>query len=443
MKPGTPISSGSALEASTLRRKGLMDFDRHPCFNAGPRHSTARIHLPVAEKCNIQCNFCNRKYDCVNESRPGVTSAILPPSQALDYLGAVLRKIDNISVVGIAGPGDPFADGERTLAVMEKVHERYPDKLLCVATNGLGLAAYAERLAALDVSHVTITCNAVDPETGGKIYAWVRDGPRVYRGKEGAALLLERQIGGVKILKSLGITVKINTVIIPGLNDAHAVQVAETMAGLGADIQNCIPLKPVEGTAFENMDSPGVGVMAALRLEAGRYLRQMSHCCRCRADAAGLMGDQNRAEIAELLEEAGTIKPSAERPYVAAASMEGLFVNRHLGEASSFRIFALENGKPVLKEQRPAPAPGTGEARWETLADTLGDCFAILCANCGESPKRILESRGFALVAGEGLIRDVAGFLLKGKKVPGIYRVKAGRCGAGEGCAGTGGGCGA
>jgi MoaA/NifB/PqqE/SkfB family radical SAM enzyme len=360
-----------------------MDFDRHPCFNAEVRHSTGRIHLPVAEKCNIRCNYCNRKYDCVNESRPGVTSAILSPSQALEYLGAVLRKINNISVAGIAGPGDPFADGEVTLSTMKKIHEQYPDKLLCVATNGLGIAAYAERLAELNISHVTITCNAVDPAIGGKIYAWVRDGPRVYRGEEGAALLLEWQIEGVKILKSLGITVKINTVIIPGLNDAHAVQVAGTMAGLGADIQNCIPLKPVEGTAFENMDSP------------------------------------------------------------SAEAMAGLFVNRHLGEASSFRIFALENGKPVLKEQRPAPAPGTGDARWETLADTLGDCFAILCSNCGESPKRILEKRGFALVAGEGLISDVAGFLLKGKKVPKIYRVKAGRCGTGEGCTGNGTGCGA
>jgi nitrogen fixation protein NifB len=219
--------------------------------------------------------------------------------------------------------------------------------------------------------------------------------------------------------------------------------VAEIMAGLGADIQNCIPLMPVEGTAFENLDSPGPGAMTGLRLEAGKYLRQMSHCGRCRADAAGLIGDQNQREIGELLEEAGTAKPSAERPCVAAASMEGIFVNRHLGEASSFRIFALENGKPVLKEQRPAPVPGTGDARWEALADTLGDCFAILCSNCGESPKRILEKRGFALVAGEGLISDIAGFLLKGKKIPNIYRVKAGRCGAGAGCTGSGAGCGA
>ncbi|MDR2344348.1 MAG: radical SAM protein [Spirochaetaceae bacterium] len=420
-----------------------MGFDDHPCFNAALRRGTGRIHLPVAEKCNVQCKFCNRKYDCVNESRPGVTGAVLSPFQALDYLDAALRRIGNISVVGIAGPGDPLACGEASLTTLEMVRERYPDKLLCLATNGLALAVYAERLAALGVSHVTVTCNAVDPAIGAKIYDWVRHGPRIRRGVEGAALLLEQQIEGVKRLKSLGLTVKINTVIIPGVNDAHAVKVAETMAGLGADIQNCVPLAPVEGTAFENAAPPAPEDMAALRLEAGKSLRQMTHCGRCRADAAGLIGERNRADLEELLREAGTARPAAERPYLAAASIEGLFVNRHLGEASSFWVFALENGKPVLKEERPAPPTGTGAARWEALADRLGDCFAILFSACGESPRRVLERRGFELVAGEGLISDIAGYLFTGKKVPGIYRVKTGHCGAGEGCSGTGCGCGA
>jgi nitrogen fixation protein NifB len=423
-----------------------MDVERHPCFNAGLRHSAGRVHLPVAAKCNVQCKFCNRSYDCVNESRPGLSSALLSPPQALEYLDAVLRELNNISVVGIAGPGDPFADGELSLSLMERVHKRYPDKLLCLATNGLGLAPYAGRLAELGVSHVTLTCNAVDPEIGGRIYAWVRCGPRIYRGAEGAALLLERQIEGVRALKSLGITVKINTVIIPGVNDAHAARVAETMAGLGADIQNCIPMIPVAETPFEALGSPGAETMAGLRLEAGKYLKQMSHCGRCRADAAGLIGGGNPADIDGLLKaalrEAGTAKPTARRPYVAAASREGLFVNQHLGEAPAFLIFGLERGKPVFREQRPAPAPGTGNARWEALADTLADCFAIVCGGCGENPQRALERRGLSLVTGEGLISDIAGFLLRGEKVPALYRVKAVRRGSGEGCAG-GGRCGA
>ncbi len=67
------------------------------------------LHLPVAGACNVQCNFCNRKYDCLNESRPGVISALLTPEQAIAYTKQAVQRMPNISVVGIAGPGDPFA----------------------------------------------------------------------------------------------------------------------------------------------------------------------------------------------------------------------------------------------------------------------------------------------------------------------------------------------
>jgi nitrogen fixation protein NifB len=69
-----------------------QDISRHPCFNAGAKGSYGRVHLPVAPKCNLGCNYCNRKYDCVNESRPGVTSAVLAPHQAAAYLGEALAR---------------------------------------------------------------------------------------------------------------------------------------------------------------------------------------------------------------------------------------------------------------------------------------------------------------------------------------------------------------
>jgi len=108
----------------------------HPCFDESAKHSHARVHLPVAPKCNIQCNYCNRKYDCVNETRPGVTSSVLAPFQAADYLKALDAKLDNLSVVGIAGPGDPFANPEETLETMRSVKSIFPDKIFCLSTNG-------------------------------------------------------------------------------------------------------------------------------------------------------------------------------------------------------------------------------------------------------------------------------------------------------------------
>jgi len=51
------------------------------------------LHAAVAPACNIQCNYCNRKYDCANESRPGVVSEKLTPEQAAKKVLAVASTI--------------------------------------------------------------------------------------------------------------------------------------------------------------------------------------------------------------------------------------------------------------------------------------------------------------------------------------------------------------
>src|SRR6056297_2047831 len=141
------------------------DTSKHPCFNKASSGDCGRVHLPVAPKCNIQCNYCNRKYDCVNESRPGVSSGVLGPAQAVLYMEKVLEKEPRITVAGIAGPGDPFANPEETLGTMRLLREKYPDLILCLATNGLGLKPeYIDEIARIGVSHVTVTINAIDPE---------------------------------------------------------------------------------------------------------------------------------------------------------------------------------------------------------------------------------------------------------------------------------------
>ncbi|MCK9169908.1 MAG: nitrogenase cofactor biosynthesis protein NifB [Treponema sp.] len=419
-----------------------FDFGNHPCFNAAVRHSTGRIHLPVAPKCNIQCNFCNRRYDCVNETRPGVTSSVLAPSQALSYLGKVLEKVPNISVVGIAGPGDPFANPDETMDTLELIGEEYPEKILCLASNGLNVAPYIDRLKKLNVSHVTVTVNAVDPEIGAQIYSWVRSGPHVYRGVEGAAVLLENQTKTIKALHDAGILIKINTIIIPGINDTHAEAVAKYCKELGASIQNCIPMMCVEGSVFENHESPSAEMMSAVRTACAAHLEQMCHCARCRADAVGLIGEENNSEIVRMLSDAAKLQPTENRPYVAVASRDGLFVNQHLGEATELWVYRMSaDGTLELVTERPTPVPGTGDERWKELALGFSDCFAVLCAGCGDAPVRVLKKEGLPVIVMEGLVEEGASALAKTGKVPQIYLKRAGVCERGRGCSGGGSGC--
>ncbi len=418
------------------------DISTHPCFNIDARHRHGRVHLPIAPDCNVQCNFCKRIYDCANESRPGVTTAVLSPRQALDYLQRVLAKDSRISVVGIAGPGDPFATPSLTLESLRLVRDASPEMLLCVASNGLGVPPHAEALAKLAVSHVTLTVNAVDPQIGAKVYAWIRDGKRVYRGVAGAELIWTRQAEAIRMLKKHDVVVKINTIIIPGVNDDHVVDVARQVADLGADIANCVPLYPVQGTPFGELETPSPDRVAAIRADVAQLLPIMSHCTRCRADAVGLLGEAKRPEmeIALLQAASSPLNPADDRPYVAVATLEGVLVNQHLGEADKLSIYGRDEGGFRIIEQRRTPPAGHGSRRWIDLADTLQDCRAVLVASAGQAPREALVSRGIKLVMMEGLIDEGLDAVFRGEEIRAPLRKKH-QCGSGSGCAGNGQGC--
>jgi len=419
-----------------------LDLSRHPCFTPEARSRFARVHLPVAPDCNVQCNFCRRVYDCANESRPGVTTAVLSPQQALAYLHEARQFDPRITVVGIAGPGDPFATAERTIETLRLVRASDPHLLLCVASNGLNVAPYVEQLAEVQTSHVTLTVNAVDPVGGAQIYAWVRYDKRVYRGTAAAELLGQQQAEAIRRLHRVGIKVKINTILIPGINDRHVAEVAERTAELGASISNIVPLYPLAGTPFGSIPPPSHGMVEAARTEARQYLPTMSHCTRCRADAVGLLGEPipARAELALLSAAAGSIASAEERPNIAAATAEGVLVNLHLGEASHLAIFARGPNGFIQVDTRSAPPPGGGRDRWLALADVLHDCRAVLAAGAGEAPRRVLAERGIELVLMEGLIEDGIDAVVRNVKLRSPLRTVH-RCGSGSGCGGNGQGC--
>ncbi|MGD0074346.1 MAG: nitrogenase cofactor biosynthesis protein NifB [Candidatus Binataceae bacterium] len=437
------------LEACGTATDRPIDFSNHPCFSKDARKKYGRIHLPVAPRCNIQCNFCNRKYDCLNESRPGVSSAVLTPQQALAYLGDVLEKRPAISVMGIAGPGDPFANPDETMETLRLTRKHFPKMILCVATNGLNVAPYVDEMAELRVSHVTLTINAVDPEIGGEIYAWVRDGKRPLRGAEAAAVLGARQIEALVKLKARGITVKVNTIIMPGINDDHIPEIARKVSALGADIMNLMPLMAVKGAEFEDLQPPDATTTARLRLQCGRSLPQMTHCARCRADAVGYLGEDMTTEQHDALKHYAnsSVNPAENdaRPFAAVATMEGVLVNQHLGEADRFVIYeqvAESPGEFRLKETRLAPPPGGGDERWADLAESLKDCRALLVNAAGPTPMKLLMRHGLRLIEMEGLIDEGLRAVFADKPIPAAMKRRFTGCGAGITCKGTGTGCG-
>jgi nitrogen fixation protein NifB len=215
-----------------------------------------------------------------------VARGLIKPFDAAERVDEALRLCPAITVVGIAGPGDPLASGE-AIAAFERVREVHPEIMLCLSTNGLMLPDYAARLIEIGVSSITVTVNAVDPDILHKIVSRVAFRGVTYKGTDGAKILIERQLEGIRAV-SKSAMVKINTVLIPGVNDGHIALTAKTVADAGARMYNIIPLIPQH--EFASFPPPGCADVERARAEAGRYIDVFRHCKHCRADACGIPG---------------------------------------------------------------------------------------------------------------------------------------------------------
>lgn len=265
----------------------LRKIQEHPCFSENACHFFGRMHLPVAPKCNIQCNYCVRKFDCVNESRPGVTSKVLTPEEALERVREVLKKVHYIKVVAVAGPGEPLFN-EATFETFRLVKEEFPRLMRCLSTNGLLLPDRIDEIEELGVGTVTVTLNAVDPAVGKEIYSFVNYRGKKYEGQEAAEVLLKNQLKGIEEAVKRKILVKVNTVLVPGVNDQHVVEVAKKAAELGVYMQNIIPLIPQ--FKFAHIKPPTPQEKRAIQEKCSEFVKEMTHCRHCRADAIGRLG---------------------------------------------------------------------------------------------------------------------------------------------------------
>ena len=417
----------------------MTKTDLHPCFSLTASHEHGRIHLPVAPKCNIQCNYCNRKTDCPNESRPGVTSSVLTPPQAMEYLRRSVAHDPRISVAAIAGPGDAFANPEETLATLRGIRKEFPDMVACLSSNGLNMQPYIPDLVALGVSYVTMTINAVDPLILAEIYAWVRYNRRTYRGLAAAQIMIERQMECLEELKKHDFTVKVNTVILPGINDQHIVEVAKHLSMFKVNRMNCIPVLPNENTFFSEIAAPDKVMMDQIIAQASLYVPMMAHCNRCRSDAAGILGEDDPEFRTILSEVSRPVQANGLPPRVAIATQEGIFINQHLGEATALSIFEPSTETYRMAGELTTQPRGLGDARWENLAAELTGIDVLMVAGIGPRPLEILTEKGIRVYEVTGFIDEFLAKLFKGETIESARTRADFSCGTE--CKGSGTGC--
>jgi nitrogen fixation protein NifB len=270
-------------------------IQRHPCFDERAHGRVGRVHLPVAPRCNIQCAFCERRVCAsLTMEHPGWTRQLLSPAEAVALVRRLVRSRpeeqadeDPSFVVGVAGPGEPLAN-QGTFEALEQVHQEYPTLIKCVSTNGLLLESKLPQLLDAGIRALTVTVNAPDSAVGQHIYAWVRYQGTIYRGPEATNVLIENQVRGIRAAIDAGLAVKINTVLIPGVNDGHMVRLARRLSELGVHLMNIMPLIP--GGQMKDRRPPTCDELHRARSDCEQALPQSRWCEQCSADVIRFPG---------------------------------------------------------------------------------------------------------------------------------------------------------
>ncbi|MBK1687107.1 nitrogenase cofactor biosynthesis protein NifB [Rubrivivax gelatinosus] len=411
----------------------------HPCYSEEAHHHFARMHVAVAPACNIQCHYCNRKYDCSNESRPGVVSQKLTPEQAVKKVLAVASAIPQMTVLGIAGPGDSLANPKKTFETMRLLQQHAPDIKLCLSTNGLALPDWVDEIVQYNVDHVTITINMVDPAVGEQIYPWIFHDHRRITGREAARILHERQMLGLEMLSARGVLVKVNSVLIPGVNDEHLIEVNRAVKARGAFLHNIMPLisEAEHGTFYglTGQRGPTAQELKAVQDACAGGANLMRHCRQCRADAVGMLGEdrsdeftlekiedlavvydldkrrayQQQVELQRQAQHQAKVDALAEafdagladdglKVLVAVASESQGRVNQHFGHATEFQIYEVGAGAATFVGHRRVDLycqGGYGEdEQLPSIVQALADCHAVLVAKIGACPRDELKAAG-------------------------------------------------
>ncbi len=434
-----------------------------PSFTGSTCSKSGRILLPVAGRSPARRRF----------GEPQTPGRALSPAEALQWLQRMLAGGVAITGVGIGGPGDPLADPAPVLETLAAVHAAHPELSLSLSTLGLcppeiSIADLARELAALGLARVALIVDAVDPAIVEKLYAWIRPGKRTVPLDQAAVLLVDAQAQAIRALREAGLFVTVAMTLYPGVNDHHVEDVASITASLGADMLALTPFSghaALSGPATENAPCPpsacascgsakGCGSKASpaeahaeepeipelpplaparleeLRAAAARYIALTPAGDPCGQDVAWAESlGEGDAGAALHLNNPAVPRPAPGRPNVAVASSDGLEVDLHLGQAIRFLVYGPRpgDGLPSLIGMREAPEPGVeggGDARWNALADTLSDCFAVLASSVGQNPRKVLAARGITVLTTEADVQGAVDVLYGGGKKRG-RRIKA------------------
>ena len=245
------------------------------------------------------------------------------------------------------------------------------------------------------------------------------------------------------MLIAKGILVKVNSVMIPGVNDEHLAEVSRVVKSKGAFLHNVMPLiaEAEHGTFYGVMGQrgPTPEELQDLQDSCSGDMNMMRHCRQCRADAVGMLGEDRGDEFtldkiedmeidyAEAMEKRKVIHQAIQaemdskrlekaqkaavqkqeekmntRPVLMAVATSGQgVINVHFGHAKEFLIYeASPDGVRFISHRKTDAycsgdtSCGETETTLQRTVRALEGCEAVLCSKVGYEPWEMLETAG-------------------------------------------------
>lgn len=344
-----------------------------------PKNGPITLTLPVTER-----SLARIRFDPIEKQARAV-----PPEGLCNWVEENIRNGVKVTAVNIEGPGDPLADIDRTLATLSLFRHKFPDLALGLTALGIHGEKYAGKLRKAGVQNITLLIDAIDRRTADKLYAWIRPARKTIPLEQATPILMAEQQAAIKAFVKAGCTVTVRSTVYPGFNDDHMETIAEAMAGCGAAAMVLKGYQPSAGEEGAFLAPPDCELMQNLLNKAAKHL-----------PTTRAPQDENLGGCPDPTPPSAVLpKPTTARPNVAVVSSNGMEVDLHLGQAYQVLIYGpREDGLPCLLATRPVSEPGGGGERWQELGGTLADCFTLLAASAGESPRKILAEQGITVL---------------------------------------------
>lgn len=258
---------------------------KHCCFNTtNSCVQNVRIHVPLAEICTMNCFYCNYKYDkniSKNDNRPGIAKELVNGKNKIkDYLSEKITKFNDVNIIGVSGPGDPFQNPKALRYLIDIMKSQYNHLHLCLCTNGnFDYNEYIDILKFEQLKFITITINTLDALKSMQIYKSIDT-------DASAKKMINNQISLIKFCKEIGLKVKVNTVYLENINCDDIVEMYSQLMKYNVDCFNLIPQVKINSNNKDFMCDKLKYDNIIEELKS-RDFPMIYHCYRCNADFCG------------------------------------------------------------------------------------------------------------------------------------------------------------